>query len=124
MPRPDPRAPGNGQDSMFTEIPPAPAAIRGRHSIAIDKAIKARRDKDALTDDDEGVLAIVRAGATALDLGEQSHKPYVFGKVADPMLAALGAAHMTPESRRLAEDEGEKATAELSEFLRDLASPS
>lgn len=123
MPRPDPRAPGDDQESMFPEVPRTRAIVRGRHSIAVDKAIAARREKDALTDEDEAALTIVRSGAWALDQFEQSNKPYGPAKLADPMLNALNSLHMTPESRRIAEAAGDKATAELTEFLRDLATP-
>lgn len=57
------------------------------------------------------------AGAWALDSFEAQNKPYGPSKIIDPILNALRAAQMTPDTRL---DDG---TDTLSELLREISAP-
>ncbi|WP_228781489.1 hypothetical protein [Nocardia cyriacigeorgica] len=99
---------------------PANAVIRtepGRHSAAVERAISAERADGTLTDRDDAALALVRAGAWALDCFEAQNKPYGPAKLVNPILDALKELRMTPETRAAAQ------TDALEELLRDLATP-
>lgn len=120
MPRRDSNAPEQGQESMFPELPNDDAVIRtpeGRHSAAVERAIKAERDRQALTDADDAALALVRAGAWALDTFEAQNKPYGPAKLTNPILDVLVQLRMTPETRAAADN------GAIEELLRDLANP-
>ncbi|WNO26663.1 terminase small subunit [Gordonia phage Rahul] len=120
MPRPDPREPGAGQESLFEPIESAAQRragqlLRGRHSVAMDKAIAAARDAEVLGDIDDGLATVLRAGAWALDSMETSGHHYGPAKLVPAITEALRDAHMTPEARVTDTD-----TA-IADLLRDLA---
>lgn len=120
MPRPDPKAPGPGQDELFDVVQRSKRTVYGRHSAATEKAISARRAIDAVTDADEAALAAIRAAAWALDEFEASGKPYGPAKLLDPLMSALDKLGMTPQSRA-AMDQAQDDT--LTELLADLGRP-
>ena len=106
MPRPDPRAPGAGQDELFepTEMKAVKrtgTVLRGRHSVAGDKALEAARSAELIADVDGALASVVRAGMWALDQAEASggSAMYVPSKVMQPLTEALRELHMTPDSR-------------------------
>ncbi|WP_084811799.1 hypothetical protein [Gordonia westfalica] len=99
MPRPDPRAPGEGQGAMFDAGDPAPTPRHGRHSAATERALTAAKAADLITDVDEALAAVVRASAWALDRFEAENKPYGPAKLIGPTVEALRELHLTPDSR-------------------------
>lgn len=110
MPRPDPRAPKAGQESMFDDLPAAMPGklVRGRHSDAVDRALAAARDKDLIQDEDEALATLVRAGAWSLDAFESQNKPYGPSKLIAPVVEALRELRLTPDSRASETDENLK----------------
>lgn len=119
MPRPDPRTPRTGQDGLFDVEATAQArlgeVLRGRHSDAMDRAIAAARESEIVTDADEGLTTILRAGAWALDSMEKSNHHYGPSKLIPGLTEALRDAHMTPESRQTDVD------ADIAALIADLA---
>lgn len=116
MPRPDPRRPRAGQLGIFEEqaVKKPDQVLRGRHSEAMDRAIIAAQDQDALSPIDEGLQTVLRAGAWSLDVFESQNKPYGPTKIIDGMVAALREARMTPDSRDVATDD------EIKDLLNEL----
>lgn len=116
MPRPDPRRPRAGQLGIFEEqaVKKPDQVLRGRHSEAMDRAIIAAQDQDALSPIDEGLQTVLRAGAWSLDVFESQNKPYGPTKIIDGMVAALREARMTPDSRDVATDD------EIKDLLHEL----
>ena len=116
MPRPDPRRPRAGQLGIFEEqaVKKPDQVLRGRHSEAMDRAIMAAQDQDALSAIDEGFQTVLSAGAWSLDVFESQNKPYVPTKIIDGMVAALREARMTPDSRDVATDD------EIKDLLHEL----
>lgn len=119
MPRPDPRRPRDGQSELFEAeaVKQPDQVLRGRHSAAMDKAITAARDVDALDDIDDGLVTVIRSAAWALDSFEKQNKPYGPSKLIDPLVAALREARLTPDSRAAATDDS------IKELLHDLGTP-
>lgn len=116
MPRPDPRRPRAGQLGIFEEqaVKEPDQVLRGRHSEAMDRALMAAQDQDALSAIDEGLQTVLRAGAWSLDVFESQNKPYGPTKIIDGMVAALREARMTPDSRDVATDD------EIKDLLHEL----
>ena len=116
MPRPDPRRTRAGQLGIFEEqaVKKPDQVLRGRHSEAMDRAIIAAQDQDALSPIDEGLQTVLRAGAWSLDVFESQNKPYGPTKIIDGMVAALREARMTPDSRDVATDD------EIKDLLHEL----
>lgn len=119
MARPDPRAPGAGQDALFaTDESTAPRragqVLRGRHSQAMDAALTAARAQQITTEVDDGLATVLRAGAWALDSMETSGHHYGPAKLIPGLTEALRDMHMTPEARQTDTD-----TA-IAELLADL----
>ena len=120
MPRPDPRAPGPGDESLFEDLPAGPARAAGRHSAAAETAIAAAKRDGYLTEVDGAALAAIRAGAWAFDEFEARRLPYGPAKLIQPYLDTLNALHMTPQARRELQGSADDALAAL---LDDLAQP-
>lgn len=118
MPRPDPRRPRDGQIDLFEDAPiKRPDKLtRGRHSEAMDAAIRAAEERDLVDDVDKGILTTLRAGAWALDSLEASEHHYGTAKLLQPLLEVLREARMTPESRQTASDDA------VAELLKELNS--
>lgn len=96
----------------------APRKLRtGRHTESMNKALAAAREHDLVDDIDDGLTAVLRAGAWALDEMEATGSQYGPSKLIGPMLEALREAHMTPDSRQLAADDA--VTQLLREFADD-----
>ena len=79
--------------------------LRGRHSEAMDRALAAAQDQDAIAEIDEGLQTVLRAGAWSLDAFEAQNKPYGPTKIIDQLVGALREARMTPDSRDVATDD-------------------
>lgn len=95
----------------------APRKLRtGRHSESMNKALAAARAGDLVDDIDDGLTALLRAGAWALDEMEATGSQYGPAKLIGPMIEALREAHMTPDSRQMAADDA------VAELLREFAS--
>lgn len=78
MPRPDPRAPQEGQESLFAEaIPRARPGqlVRGRHSTAVDGALDAARAAELIRPEHEGLATFVRHAAWTADMIEHQQRP-------------------------------------------------
>lgn len=119
MPRPNPYRPREGQYSLIPE-PASRDAVRenrGRHSVAFAAALDRAHDDGIIGEADGALASTLLAGAWALDSFEAQNKPYGPSKVIDPILAALRAAQMTPDSR--ADDTDENIEA----LLQELAAP-
>ena len=118
MPRPDPKAPRVGQESLFEQVGEARQGqvLRGRHSEAMDRALAAARNAELVDAVDEGLATVLRAGAWSLDVFEAQNKPYGPSKIVQQMTEALREAHMTPEARKTDTD------AAIASLLEDLAS--
>lgn len=120
MARPDPKEPGTGQAQLFETETVAPRragqVLRGRHSKAMDRAITAARDSGEVTDLDEGLTTVLRAGAWALDSMETSGHHYGPAKLVPAITEALRDAHMTPESRAA----GDSTDAAIEQLIHDL----
>lgn len=118
MPRPDPKAPRAGQESLFSTETTAERrrgeVLRGRHSQAMDTAIAAARAAEVVGDLDAGLTTVLRAGAWALDSMETSGHHYGPAKLLPGLTEALRDAHMTPESRQTDTD------AALADLLAEL----
>ncbi|QFG13031.1 terminase small subunit [Gordonia phage Schiebs] len=114
MPRPDPRAPREGQAALFGADPATPPP--GRHSAAVERALGAARDAGLVDDVDEALLTIVTAGAWSLDTFERQNQPYGPAKLIEPMVNALREARLTPDARQTSVDDS------IKELLGDLAS--
>lgn len=105
MPRPNPRAPGEGQDALFdtgTErIAEARAGVilRGRHSKATDRALTAALRAELISDVDGAAATALRGLMWSLDAGEAQNKPYLASKAVPAITELLRELHMTPESR-------------------------
>lgn len=119
MPRPDPNRPRAGQESLFEReaVQEPDMILRGRHSEAMDRALNAARQSDAVDDVDDGLATVLRAGAWSLDAFEKQNKPYGPTKIIDQMVVALREAHMTPDSRAQATDDN------IKELLHGLGTP-
>ena len=119
MPRPDPTRPRDGQTDLFEGVAFAKpdCVLRGRHSDATDAAIAAAAEQHIVDDVDRALLTTLRAGAWALDAFEKENKPYGPAKLIPALTEALREAHMTPESRAAETNDN------ISELLRDLATP-
>lgn len=119
MPRPDPRRPREGQESLFEAeaVKKPDQVLRGRHSVAMDRAIGAAQDQGALDAVDDGLITVLRASAWSLDSFESQNKPYGPSKIIDPLVNALREARLTPDSRAQATDDS------IKELLYDLGSP-
>lgn len=106
MPRPDPMAPKEGQESLFEAIPAAVPGklLRGRHSDAMDSAFNEARSKDLIRPEDEALVTILRAGAWSLDAFEAQNKPYGPSKIITPLVEALQELGLTPRTRDNATD--------------------
>lgn len=117
MGRPDPRRPRAGQTDLFEDVAIAKPdkVLRGRHSEAMDRALDAARDQGAISEVDDGLATVLRAGAWSLDAFEKQNKPYGPSKIIDAMVAALTAANMTPGARAEATDDS------IKELLNELA---
>lgn len=117
MGRPDPRRPRAGQTDLFEDVAIAKPdkVLRGRHSEAMDRALDAARDQGAISEVDDGLATVLRAGAWSLDAFEKQNKPYGPSKIIDAMVAALTAAGMTPGARAEATDDS------IKELLNELA---
>nr|DAI73900.1 MAG TPA: hypothetical protein [Caudoviricetes sp.] len=119
MPRPNPYRPREGQYSLMPE-PSTRDDVRdnrGRHSAAFAAALDRAYDDGIIGEADGALASTLLAGAWALDSFEAQNKPYGPSKTIDPILAALRAAQMTPDSR--ADDTDENIEA----LLQELAAP-
>lgn len=118
MPRPDPRRPREGQDSLF----PAPTTgddmrlNRGRHQLAFHEALDAAHDAGHIDRVDGALASVLMAGAWALDAFEAQNRPYGPTKIVDQLTAALREAHMTPDSRATDTEADERLAALLQEL--------
>lgn len=119
MPRPDPNRPREGQESLFEReaVQEPDMILRGRHSDAMDRALNAAREVDAIDAVDDGLATVLRAGAWSLDAFEKQNKPYGPTKIIDQMVVALREAHMTPDSRAQATDDS------IKELLHEIGNP-
>lgn len=117
MGRPDPRRPREGQIEMFeaAAVQQPDMVLRGRHSDTMDRALQAARDEDSLSEIDEGLATVLRAGAWALDCMESRNQSYGPAKIIDPLVNALREARMTPDSRSQAADDS------IANLLEELA---
>lgn len=117
MPRPDPRAPGDGQESMFDAVPVERPGhvLRGRHSAAVDAALDAAREADLIGDVDAALATFVRSAAWAVDAFEAQNKPYGPAKLLQPVTDALRELRMTPDARQTETDD------KIKELLHELA---
>lgn len=119
MPRPNPRRPRDGQDSLFPE-PTTKDDMRlnsGRHQLAFNDALDKAFDDGHITEVDGALASTLLAGAWALDAFESQNKPYGPTKILDQMVNALREARMTPDSR------GDDTDAALADLLNGLAAP-
>lgn len=120
MPRPDPRAPREGQESLIPIEGLAESrdgmVFRGRHSIAIDKAIEAAEQADLITDIDGAAATTLRATGWALDTMEARKQSYGPSKLVPAITELLREMRMTPESRDTGVD------AALADLLADMGS--
>ncbi|MFJ1461010.1 hypothetical protein [Nocardia sp. N2S4-5] len=121
MPRPDPRAPQDGQAAMFdAEVLPSvvPGRVtRGRHSEAIDRAFVAASDADLLRPEHEALQTVVRSVGWALDCFEQQNKPYGPAKLVPAAVEALRELCLTPAAQADATDD------DLRTLLDEIARP-
>lgn len=119
MPRPNPRRPREGQDALF----PAPTTSddmrlgTARHQAAFHAALDEAHDRGEIDAMDGALASTLMAGAWALDSFEAQNKPYGPSKIIDPILNALRAAHMTPDTR--VSDTEDKISA----LLEEIATP-
>lgn len=119
MPRPNPRRPRDGQDSLFPE-PTTKDDMRlnsGRHQLAFNDALDKAFDDGHITEVDGALASTLLAGAWALDAFESQNKPYGPTKILDQMVNALREARMTPDSR------GDDTDAALADLLNGLGAP-
>ena len=120
MPRPDPRAPKLGQQSLFdveaTATKVNGQVTRGRHSEAIDRSIHAAYTKGYIEDVDEAAVTLLRAIGTNFDEAERQRDLWAVSKALPGAVDLLDRLHMTPESRVT---EGED---EMSGLIRELMS--
>ena len=114
MARPDPNRPRAGQLGLFENeaVKQPDQVLRGRHSDAMDRALLAAQEQDALSAIDDGLVTVLRAAAWSLDAFEAQNKPYGPSKLIDPMVNALREARLTPDSRAAAADDEVKALLE------------
>ena len=116
MPRPDPRRPREGQESLF----PSPTnkddmrLNQGRHQLAFNDALNTAFDAGHIGELDGALASTLMAGAWALDAFEAQNKPYGPTKLIDQLGAALREARLTPDSRGDATDDA------IQELLADL----
>lgn len=117
MPRPDPRAPGDGQESMFEAMPAqSPGKVlRGRHSQAVDDALAAARTAGVVEEMDGALATFVRSAAWAIDAFEAQNRPYGPAKLLAPVTEALRELRMTPDARQSDTDD------KIKDLLDDLA---
>lgn len=114
MPRPDPKAPRAGQDSLF-DLSDAVAEKRagelrrGRISNDTDKALSAAVRLGLVRDVHLALVAVARHNAWAMDTFESENKPYGSAKVAPAQLEVLRELGLTPA----AEQGGDDAFAQL-----------
>ena len=117
MPRPDPRRPREGQESLF----PPPTSKddmllnSGRHQVAFNEALDRAYQSGHLAETDGALASTLMAGAWALDAFEAQNKPYGPTKLIDQLVNALREARLTPDSRGDATDDAIQA------LLADLA---
>ena len=115
MPRPDPREPKFGQESLF-DAPEATAAklagqvARGRHSEAVDRSIIAAHRRGLIEDVDEAAVTLLRAVGTNADEAERVHDLWALSKLLPGANDLLDRLHMTPAARITETDD---ALAEL-----------
>lgn len=120
MPRPDPRAPREGQDALPIEGLERAAHVRegmvtrGRHSAAIDSALDAARAAELITDVDGAAATTLRATGWALDVMEDRQQSYGPAKLVPAITELLREMRMTPESRQGGVDEA------LADLVRDM----
>lgn len=107
MPRPDPRAPGEGQADLFGATPVA-GPVNGRHSQAVDRAMNAAAASDLIRPEDEALVTLVRSSAWALDAFESQNKPYGPSKLLPAVTEALRELRLTPDSRATETDDSLK----------------
>lgn len=119
MPRPDPRRPLDGQESLFEAVPiTAPGKLtRGRHSVAVDAAFKAATDAELLRPEHEALSTFVRHAAWAADALEAGNKPYGAAKLIPAVTEAVRELGLTPAA---AADETNEALLSL---LDQIATP-
>lgn len=120
MPRPDPRAPKLGQQSLFDDEPTATKVngqvTRGRHSEAIDRSIHAAYSKGYIEDVDEAAVTLLRAIGTNFDEAERQRDLWAVSKALPGAVDLLDRLHMTPESRAVEEEN------EMSGLIREMMS--
>jgi len=119
MPRPNPRRPREGQDSLFPE-PTTKDDMRlntGRHQSAFNDALDKAYDDGHITEVDGALASTLMAGAWALDAFESQNKPYGPTKILDQMVNALREARLTPDSR------GDDTDAAIADLLNGLGAP-
>lgn len=116
MPRPDPRAPGADQESLF-DPPTTKDSQRldgGRHTRAMSGALEAARNAGLIDAIDEGLGSVLLSSAWSLDSFEAQNKPYGPSKLVPAVVEALREARMTPDSRQTdTEDHIEDLVREL-----------
>ena len=116
MPRPDPREPKFGQDSLF-DAPEATGAklagqvTRGRHSEAVDRSIIAAHRRGLIEDVDEAAVTLLRAVGTNADEAERVHDLWALSKLLPGAVELLDRLQMTPAARQT--DETDAAIVEL-----------
>ena len=114
MPRPDPRAPREGQEALIplerVGEEREGMVLRGRHSDAVDAALQAAQDGGVVTDIDGAAATMLRAAGWALDLHERRGQPYGPAKLLQPVTELLRELNMTPEARK---SDADDALAEL-----------
>jgi hypothetical protein len=120
MPRPDPRAPHDGQIDLFENSPikRPDKLLRGRHSEAIDRSIAAARRSDLVDELDDALLTVIRHCGWALDALESQNRPYGAAKLVGPVVEALTAARLTPDARASA------TSSAVDQLLMELADDS
>lgn len=109
MPRPDPKAPREGQDALFDAAETATERTdelrrgvvpRGRHSVEVDKALNAAHNRGLIEDVDGAGATLLRAVAANADLAESRHDLWALAKLLPGATDLLRDLHMTPESRQ------------------------
>ncbi len=109
MPRPDPKAPREGQDVLFdaaetatesTDVLRRGVVPRGRHSVEVDKALNAAHRRQLIEDVDGAGATLLRAVASNADLAESRHDLWALAKLLPGATELLRDMHMTPESRQ------------------------
>ena len=76
---------------------------RGRHERRMDAALVTAKDDGLLAPVNDGLVAVLRALARALDEAELDGSPYAVATVARELRAALDTARMTPSGPSMAD---------------------